>query len=131
MISSSRVCESSQRSRAAGFSRIAGYLPFISQARNRNVQSTIARSSFRSAVTARIPVNVGVGISEKSTFSAFTRAWVSESRGLARRLACASRRRSCSVRVSATNPSCCSGLSRAEATPTTREASSTCTVAPS
>ena len=44
MIWSSRVFASSNSSRATGWSRIAGYLPLSSQARNRNCQSIISRS---------------------------------------------------------------------------------------
>ena len=45
MIWSSSAFASSNRSRAAGWSRIAGYLPFSSQARKKNCQSMSSRSA--------------------------------------------------------------------------------------
>ena len=98
MISSSSVLASSYSSRATGWSRIAGYLPFSSQARNRNCQSIISRSSARAGSTARTPVNAGIGRSSKSTCSRLARACARVSSGCACRLACCSRSRSCSAR---------------------------------
>ena len=62
MISSSSALASSNSSRATGWSRIAGYLPFSSQARKKNCQSIISRSvGQRPGCTARTPVKAGTG----------------------------------------------------------------------
>ena len=81
MIWSSRVLASSKSSRAAGWPRIAGYLPFSSQARKKNCQSIISRSAARSGCTVRSPVNAGPGRSSNGTRSRLARAAASVSSG--------------------------------------------------
>ena len=132
MISSSRVFASSNSSRATGWSRIAGYLPFSSQARKRNCQSIISRSAVsvgstrpdagerrdRQVVEGDL-LAVGPGLRE----------------GQQRRAAAAGVLLAQPLLLGpvASRPAPRPGRrsSRSETTPTTRDASSTCTVVPS
>ena len=68
-ISSSIACASSYSSRATGCSRIFGNFPRSSQARKKNCQSISSRSSASAGLTARTPVNAGVGRSANDTTS--------------------------------------------------------------
>ena len=126
-IRSSRRCASSKSSRAAGCSRIAGYLPFSSQAWKKNCQSMYSRSVARSGSTRRRPVNSGTGRSSNETRCRFSRACANGSSGLRSFSAWRSRSRSWSARFSASSRTRRSGSSRSETTPTTREASRTWT----
>ncbi len=128
MISSSSSFASSNSSRAAGCSRIAGYLPFSSQARKKNCQSISSRSRRRSGSMSRVPVNDGTARSSKLSFSRLACACHSGSSGRRCFCACSVRSRSCSARLAWSSSAERTGSSRSDTTPTTREASSTCTV---
>ena len=100
-ISSSSSCASSYSSRAAGCSRIAGNLPFSSQAWKKNCQSMYSRSvgERRARPRARRERRRAAGRRTRRA-ARFARAASIDSSGLRSRSACWSRSRSCSSRFS-------------------------------
>ena len=86
-----------------------------------------SRSVSSAGSTNRTPVNSGVASSSKATPSRFSCASASLSIGLRSRSACCSRNRSWASRFSASSCGRRTGSSKAETTPTTRDASRTCT----
>ncbi len=64
------------------FSRIAGNLPFRSQAWKKNCQSMNGTSSESVGSTSRVPTNGGVGSSIGETVTRLARAWSSVRSGL-------------------------------------------------
>ena len=96
--------------------------------RRRRTASRCTRAASRAtARRSAAPVNAGVARSSNATRSRFARASSIGSSGLRSRSACCSRSSSCAARFSASSVARRVGSSSAETTPTTRDASSTCT----
>ena len=128
MISSSSSLASSNSSLAAGCSRMAGYLPFSSQARKKNCQSMSSRSRRRSGSTSlRAGERRYREVVEADLLLVGLRLPQRQQRPplLA---ACSVRSRSWSARLASSSLADRTGSSRSDTTPTTRDASSTCTV---